>query len=338
MNANMPVITPRDLEAAEWCLSLAEGELNAAERADFDLWITDDTNAEALERAARVWRAAGEAAGLPEVVGLRSEAMARLRAAQRTPRRQSVPLAWASGAAAAVVGMLVLAVLLFQPTATVYRSDVGERQIAILADGSRLSLDADTEVRVDLSRDRRDLVLTRGRAKFDVVHDALRPFTVGLGDKTVVVTGTSFSVELLNREARVLLYEGQVSVMDGAAHPGGARSPTAALQTTLRPGTGLVAVLGEPLDQARQFEFDPAQSLGWEAGRLDFDDEPLALAVERLNRYSGRKVVLADPGLNSLPVNGVFAANDVGAFLEAVTAFHAVQVTERDGVVTLRPS
>ena len=156
--------------------------------------------------------------------------------------------------------------------------------------------------------------------------------------KVVVATGTSFSIELLDREARVLLYEGRVAVMDRPAGQGGASSATAGAFRTLQPGSELVVLLDEPLGQPRVLDFEPAQSLGWEAGRLNFEDEPLASAVARMNRYSTREIVLSDPGLTGLTVNGVFAADDVGTFLEAVTAFHDVEAVERDGVVLLRPS
>ena len=42
--------------------------------------------------------------------------------------------------------------------------------------------------------------LLAGRAKFDVAHDALRPFSVLARNRLTVATGTSFSVELLSRQ------------------------------------------------------------------------------------------------------------------------------------------
>src|SRR3546814_7568044 len=45
----------------------------------------------------------------------------------------------------------------------------------------------------------------------------LRPFSVAAAGKIVVATGTEFSVELLGRETRVILYEGHVAVLNGSA-------------------------------------------------------------------------------------------------------------------------
>src|SRR3546814_19363224 len=60
----------------------------------------------------------------------------------------------------------------------------------------------------------RQVELLAGRAKFDVAKDPQRPFTVAAGDKLVVAVGTRFSVELIDGQVRVILYEGQVEVRD----------------------------------------------------------------------------------------------------------------------------
>src|SRR3546814_19520630 len=105
-----------------------------------------------------------------------------------------------------------------------YQTEVGERRVALLDDQSRLSLDADSLVEVDMSDRQRELTLVRGRAKFDVAKDPLRPFTVVAGDKMVVATGTSFSVEMVGKVVRVLLYHVRVSVLDRTAPaPAGSR-------------------------------------------------------------------------------------------------------------------
>src|SRR3546814_3322622 len=87
----------------------------------------------------------------------------------------------------------------------------------MLDDDSRLSLDANTRVRVKYSRAGRQLWLEEGRARFEVAKDPLRPFSVAAAGKIVVETGTEFSVELLGRETRVILYEGHVAVLNGSA-------------------------------------------------------------------------------------------------------------------------
>ncbi|MDY6922548.1 MAG: FecR domain-containing protein [Pseudomonadota bacterium] len=337
-------IQARDAEAAMWCLTLAEGELTAADQREFDAWISIDGNGEVFDEALRVWRAADQAADLPEVISVRTDALHRFRRAnsRRWTRRAPQNWRWAGGIAA-VLALVIVSVSLLNPPVRSYRTGVGERQVAVLADGTRLSLDADTVVRVRLRDESRDLILVQGRAKFDVARDPWRPFSVTAGDKVVVATGTSFSVEILRNEARVLLYEGHVAVLDKAEEKPSSRTAAPGRAgvggyTALLPGDELATTIGEPMRVPRIQPSDPVRSLTWEGGQLNFDDEPLPAAVERVNRYSDRKVRLGDPSMGRLRVNGVFEAGDIDSFVEAVTVFNNVRVEEGDDGVTLRPS
>lgn len=330
----------RDEQAALWCLSLAEGELPADEREAFDAWIIHPDNARAFEEAARVWNGSDGAAELPELIHMRSAALESFRRAnqQRWTKRVPTRWYWASGIAAMFLIAIISAAMLYAPT-QVFETGVGERRIAMLDDGSKLSLDAATEVEVRFSHGRRDLVLAHGRAKFDVAKDPLRPFSVTAGDKMVVATGTSFSVEVLNRQVRVLLYEGHVAVLDKAANKPVVQRPPretkAGAETELAPGRELVAPL-ETMAPATVMPADPVRSLSWESGQLSFDDEPLQTAVIRMNRYSQEKLEVGDARAANVRVNGVFTAGDNAAFVEGVTALSGLRATRQPGKVTLR--
>ena len=67
------------------------------------------------------------------------------------------------------------------------------------------------------------------------------------------------------------------------------------------------------------------RATAWQAGKLFFDNEPLADAVERVNRYS-RRAIVVDPSVGQVGISGVFNAGDADAFVEAVTSYFPVQV------------
>lgn len=92
----------------------------------------------------------------------------------------------------------------------------------------------------------------------------------------------------------------------------------------LTPGSEFVAAVGSgrPAQISRP---DLSQSLSWEQGLLNFDQEPLASAVARVNRYSARHVVLADPALGAIPIDGVFRAGDPDAFVDGIVAVHPMR-------------
>ncbi len=333
------------LEAAGlWCSRLAAGDLPAAQQTEFEAWIAEPGAADAFGRTAAAWRAVEEIAGEPELIAMRAVALDELRARQRRRWRRPASIGrWLGPALAAVLVLSVAAGLgwrLLSPT--VYTTGVGERRLVVLADGSRISLDADSRVDVQLSSHDRRLSLLRGRADFAVAHDPLRPFSVAAADKLVVATGTEFSVEVLRREVRVVLYQGHVAVLNAGSGPrrpltlaadslgrDAAAQAGGAADQALTPGRELVAVTGTGAAQVTAT--DPTRSLAWTSGQLVFSDEPLTLAVARVNRYSEAKLSVGDARAAATPVSGVFTAGDTAAFVEGITAVFPVRIVERDG-------
>jgi len=326
-------------EATDWCIRLADGGLSLEEQVAFEVWVAEPENRAAFEDVMRVWYGTPQSADAPELIAVRADALESMRSAasQRWSRRirsWRVPLA----AAACLLLLLMSSLLLLRDPVITYQTGVGERRLVRLVDGSQISLDAATVVEVDYSDVRRALRLLSGRAKFDVARDARRPFTVSAGGKMVVATGTSFSVEMVDNQMRVILYEGRVSVLEdgpSSAPPRPVRlaaRPVAAEQV-LTPGNELVSAAGSSLATVAQV--DAQRSLSWEGGQLSFADEPLALAIQRVNRYSDRRIAVADPAAGRLLVSGVFNAGDTAGFVDAVTTLFPVRAREAGGVITL---
>lgn len=335
----------RDEQASDWCCRLAEGQLTFEEEEEFEAWlIADPANQVALERMVSVWQGVGAIANAPPLIGERANALEAMRQAHVRRQRLSLlrrwqrPIAMAAGLAA----LLVAALFFLLDDSQRYETGTGERRFVALSDGSTLSLDAASAVAVDYDDNRRALTLLAGRAKFDVAKDPLRPFTVTAGDKMVVATGTAFSVELLRREMRVILYEGAIAVVKPsqgpappapvrlAAAPTGAPPPLA--DQALKPGSELVSELGA--ETAEVAPADVERSLSWEGGRLSFIDEPLAKAVERVNRYA-RQHIAIDPAIGDLRINGVFDAGNSESFIDGVAALHDLQVRPQGDTLLL---
>jgi transmembrane sensor len=337
--ATLANVETRLEQASAWCMRLAEGSLTDDEQRQFDRWLADDPlNETAFAKIAGTWNMFGDsAATAPEVIAFRTQALEAFRAAgsRRWAAKGRWPLKWVGGIAAALLAVMMPAGLWYSSLPTIYETGIGERQVAMLADGSKVSLDADSEVKVKLKADARDIILTQGRAKFDVAKDALRPFRVHVGDRIVVATGTSFSVELLNGTAHVVLYEGHVAVVNANASVGAQPQLRQSVtgEVDLNPGKELIASLSGAQQQVVPADLD--RSLSWEAGQLAFSDEPLQIAVERVNRYSAKKVVIADASIRELPVSGVYNAGDVDAFRVGIQAVMPIRATDDGQVIRL---
>lgn len=328
------------LEAASaWCLALCEGELTPVEEARFSTWLAaDPANRLAFDEAVAIWDGVGETDLSPAVLALRREALS---AFEQRRRRRGRPRHGHRGlqrlAAVLIVGLILLgggAWLELRPQ--VIQTGVGERRVVAFDDGSKVSLDASTRVRVRYDRHQRRLWLDQGRAKFDVAHNAQRPFTVQAADRIVRATGTQFSVELLREDIHVVLYEGQVIVrpLDQQKRPLPADSDADIVQSRqaiLAPGEELTARTRS--EKVQLANADPVRSLAWEAGQLIFVDEPLASAVERVNRYSTTKLVIDDAQAAKLRVDAVFTAGDTEAFIEGVAGILPVRVLRTQDAV-----
>ena len=157
------------------------------------------------------------------------------------------------------------------------------------------------------------------------------------GDRLVVATGTTFSVERVADQMRVVLYEGHVAVLDGEGAKG--RPPPllkvdgAPTETSLAPAHELVATVSS--GTASVTPTDPARAGAWETGQLVFQDEPMDLAVARVNRYARVKLRIGDPNVARLRISGVFISGDTRAFIDGVTAVLPVRAVSGQGGETV---
>lgn len=282
----------------------------------------------------------GEVGGLVDAAaaggGLDLE-LARARSALRSgvTRRRSrlaVGLLAASliGAAVLVGAGGLVARMVRAPEALTYAAALGKPTKVVLADGSRVSLDGGAEVRAAIGRRGREITLTRGRAFFDVAHDASRPFDVKGGGHVVRALGTAFEVDLAAPASslRVSLLSGRVRVRVRDAAGGGRH-------VELSPGQVLVA---DATGREQVSTADVAAATSWRDGRLVLHDETLEAATAELNRRGGRKIVVTGAA-RDLHISGAFRSDDPEAFARAVAALHGLTVGRAaEGAITLSPA
>ncbi len=212
-----------------------------------------------------------------------------------------------------------------------YATQLGERSSITLADGSAVVLDTNSRIKVAFDSKVRRVQLLAGQAWFEVAKNQPRSFVVEAGDRRVTAHGTAFDVRLDDHDrVQVTLIEGRVSV--DALSPIGA-GPNPVEHEDLLPGDQLVFSGTRP---ATKRKTDVAKATSWRDGQIIFDDDTLAAAVAEVNRYSAKKIVLADPRLASLRMSGVYIAGHSDSFVETVTANFPIKVTpDSDGRLLL---
>lgn len=314
--------------AAGWFALHRSGEVTTQEAAAFASWQSDPAHRAAYDAVARSWEAVELARTAPEILALRAEA----RRQPAVQRRTMFTRIAASLVALALVGGLGLwageesGIARSRGLQTqTYRTGVGERSTFALPDGSVVTLNTDTVLRTRADRERRLLYLDKGQAYFRVAKDRRHPFQVAAAGRVVTAVGTAFDVRVDGRQFEVVLVEGKVKV-DNVPPPAavGAQAPAAVQTTDMIAGDRLVASV-----ETRAWAVAPtdtARETSWLTGWLNFENEPLADVAAEFNRYSPRKIVLADPQLGETPVSGRFEADDVEAFTRALGKYEIARV------------
>jgi transmembrane sensor len=207
--------------------------------------------------------------------------------------------------------------------ATVYATGPSRSQVT-LADGSGVLLDARSRIEVRLSRGRRDVRLTTGRAFFTVAHNTTRPFVVTAAGHTVTATGTAFGVCIKPTVLSVLLTEGHVTVADPA---------TESRPVKLEPGQIYRAQPGRAGEVAR---VEASALLAWRDGFLEFHATPLTDAVAEMNRYATTPIRVADAAGSRLRVTGRYPVADTEGFATALTELYPLRIVRRpDGGIDI---
>lgn len=316
-------------EAAVWLARLHGPDRSREMERDCLAWQAQSVmHRHAFERCTDIWQ---------EVAGVHRGGYEALPATTQHPRatggaasRRAV-LALASIGCACAAGWLLLA-------SATYSTGVGEQRAITLADGSRVTLNTSTRIRVKLTEVARVVVVEHGEALFEVAKDVARPFVVSVSDAQVFATGTAFlvrrpaSTEPGGEAFVVTLLEGQVIVQSAG---GGAPSHP----VTLAPGQRLrvsravrsVAAMHADVDQPRL-----DQLMAWRSGFVLLDDVTLDAAVAEMNRYSTEQIKLIGPqALMALRVSGAFRAGDSKTFARAVAKLHGLVAQERAGGIVL---
>jgi transmembrane sensor len=230
-----------------------------------------------------------------------------------------------------------------QPTfSQSFATQRGQQLTATLPEGSSLRLDTDTRLDVAVHRDRRVVFLPRGQAMFDVRHDPDRPFQVVAGATRITVLGTRFSVRhttsgLEVDSVSVVVEEGRVRVAR-ITPQGTATGPDAGLASVETEAVELIAGQTVTADAhghlASVTLHSDATALAWREGRIVLNDTPLHDAIAEFERYADTKLVIRDPSVAALRLNGSFDLRQLNAFKRALPQALPVRLRSREDGLT----
>ena len=282
-----------DLQAIRAWTQRHSGTWTEDDETNLQKWLdAAPENKAAYDMVRRAWSATGQMAG---------------RVSRSTPIDLKKYGLWAAAAI-----LLALAYPLWSLTNTWwngtpanYTAQRGETRTLQLADGTRITLDADSEIEASIGARSRHMVLRRGEALLTVVHDATRPFKVDIGPGRITDFGTRFDIETLQGKTRISVLEGQVGVTTSrgtikldAGHASGYDGKGVLLPVSDIDGTVTI----------------------WETGQRHFNADRLSDVLERITRYHPVTFIFKDPELEDLRVSGTFRTDNLELFLRTLRA------------------
>lgn len=365
-----------EAQAARWLVRRGGDSWTEHDQEQLDAWLAKHTaHKVAFLRLQAAWTRAARmkalAAGIPAGVIPRRGSWNHLRIARRLHRAEQPALALlpSRGVAARFVAAAGSALLLASTAylysartfaGTLYATPVGGIEKVCLADGSQVTLDTNTRIRVTLTPKERLIRLDRGEAYFEVSEDKTRPFVVYVGDDRLSAVDTKFAVRRTGDDAQVVVTEGRVRITESKSLLHGLLNAASLLPSSasewneaLFPGvtSGTVTSLAEPVyliageiaqtSSARILVRkgaapDTERLLAWRAGYLEFDDTTLATAVAQFNRYTERQIVIASPGIAAIRIGGSFRATNVQAFLSLLARGFPIVIESHNNSIIIR--
>lgn len=304
-------------QALHWFVRLRDVDAGEGVWLEFQDWLeADPAHGPAYDLAEQVWVALDQAHSAEIIV-----APIAANDAGPAPARSRRSRTWMSMTAAAAA--IVLAAGLWpeisgQGRFRTYNTDAAPRDV-VLSDGSRLSMNRYSEMRVRIGSRDRAVALTGGEVAFDVAHDARRPFVIDADDHEVRVLGTAFNVLMHGDRFSVGVRRGLVSVSG----------------TGVADGVRLAA--GQQIDQtgatgAVLSRVDPDQPSAWREGVLVYRDTALDTVADDLSRYLNKPVSIS-PSARALRFTGALRIGDEATMLRQLQDFVPIRVTRaNDGI------
>jgi transmembrane sensor len=213
-----------------------------------------------------------------------------------------------------------------------FSTTAGEQRTLALADGSVISLNVASAIKVNFSPAERGIYLKSGEAVFKVAHDAARPFVVHTSTANVRAVGTQFNVDRRSEDTVVSVLEGRVQV---TALPPNQQGISGSNSQSLSAGEEAQVLSNGRIK--KRTRADVSKAVAWRERRLIFEETPLEDMVREFNSYGPTiplKIEGIEPG--SHRYGGIFDADDPNSLADLLAKEPDLIVERRDGEIIIR--
>lgn len=334
--------------AIRWFVLMQDADIEHPQRSTFEHWLmADPAHQQAYNEVCSLWEDLDSPAQLANL----ESALQQKSFIEKTERSQKIrstinrTLSVLFIATIGTLGYLGYEDLQAQPTMHLVASaEIGQIRSQILEDGSKIMVNANSDVEVTYYRNQRIVKLNRGEVSFDVTKNPERPFIVDSGLAKVTVLGTRFAVNRFKSKVRVSVDHGTVRVEPqqlGSAATSETATPTSANKhseqiLTLRDNE--VAEINSH-GKASRINRAAADAFSFEYGTITFDGAGLEEIAETLSRYRKPPLSAQVVTTEDASVTAVIQAKNVERFIKELPIIAPVQIKRNgDDIVLLSQS
>lgn len=203
----------------------------------------------------------------------------------------------------------------------------GARDKLILADGTRITLDAGSRLRYPevFSGDTRDVFLS-GEGYFEVASDAEKPFVVHADRAVVKVLGTRFNMRAwqMDKTVTVAVVEGKVSL-----------GSEETVQESVVIANGQASTLPESGPPAEPYPVDIEKHMGWMRNEVFFERAPLGEILYQLERWHNVRFVLEDSSIAAEQLTVHIRGKALDDVLELISVLTGLDYQRTGGSIQL---
>lgn len=329
-------------EASAWFLLLRNDEVSAGDFARWREWVNaSPAHTKAFDRVSEFWKKSDGLKDLPwpsdddlendEYDGSDDLPVPHAQTI-RSWRNRLRAFAQIAAMLLVVAAATMVAAPRFQTlqpaTPGFYETSIAEHETIQLKDGSKIVLGAMSKVAVNYTSGQRNITLVSGEAFFDVAKDPIRPFVVDAGPRSVRAIGTAFNINFREQSLAVSVVEGTVSIAvqqtEKPVNVAPAAQETGPDALLLDDGQELIVSRADDGEEIRAFNTEIVTS--WRTGKLTYIGEPLENVIADLNRYSSRKIVVAEDAINIMRFTGTVFNNDIDHWLDGLDKAFPVRI------------
>ena len=337
-----PIVDKSFDEASIWVARMDRG-LTADDEQALKRWLSEsDDNRSVLLGMTNLWDRMDTVSRLSDIFPHTTE-----------QQRKSVrlPLGLAASLVVAVVGLWV-GTALYQatdsvqavtaPATYVYETAIGEQAAVVLPDGTQVTLNTNSLIRVSYTEERRLVTLERGEIHVQVSHDPARRFSVIVNDRVVQAVGTEFNIKITSDQSiELLVTDGIVivGILEDAASGDRPDTPVIVPPSAVSVSAGQAITLASSEEELRTIEVESEEvevRLSWTEGNLIFRGESLEEAMAEIGRYTSVEFRFLDEESKKVRVAGLFQTGDVDGLLSALREYFNISYDRiDDGTILL---